>query len=135
MACAGLATLALASVSGAVSPHFTEEPVCTVIATTEGPAIQCLGGKVAGLGGEPEAAQLVADLACMTRSGANKPGGHLQSDTVPVTARHGHITLPALTTTAAECPPGLVPVVGPLVTLVIVDAAGEVLFTAQLPVE
>jgi hypothetical protein len=68
----------------AQNPHFIEEPVCTVIRTSEGPTIQCVGGKIAGLGKEPVVAFLEAPLACETRSGANQPGGHLQSDEVTI---------------------------------------------------
>jgi hypothetical protein len=77
---------------------------------------------------------LGADLACETRSGANRPGGHLQSDEVTIQPQRGQITLPTRTTAAAECPPGLNPVVGDTIVLVIENAEGERIFEARLPV-
>jgi hypothetical protein len=136
-----LATIALliafvdSRVAFAVNAHFTEEPVCTVVRTNRGPAIQCVGGQIAGLGGEAESALLEAELACETKSGANQPGGHLQSDEVEIPQSEGVIKVPPLLTEPARCPRGLIPVVGDTVDLVILNAAGEEIFRETLPVE
>jgi hypothetical protein len=127
-------SLAISGLAFAANPHFIEEPVCTVVRTVSGPAIQCVGGKIAGLGKEPVDAFLDAALACETRSGANQPGGHLQSDQVEITPRNGQITLPTLTTNPAACPPGLNPVVGDTVDLVILNQEGQEIFRETLPV-
>ncbi|MGH8520975.1 MAG: hypothetical protein ACREU9_06060 [Gammaproteobacteria bacterium] len=122
-------------VAFAQNPHFVKLPVCTEIQTAKGPAIRCIGGKIAGLGNDPVFASIEAALACEVTPGTNKPGGHLQSDTVEIVPRNGQITLPTLTTNAAKCPRGLNPVVGETVDLVIKNAEGDVIFNATLSVQ
>src|SRR6266511_766942 len=98
-----------ASAALAVSPH--EVPNNPIVCTKVGTAVEC-AGSIAGLGtGETVIIQVVADLACETRSGSNQPGGHLQGTTEPITAEHGRVDFD-VTTDAAKCPRGLNPVVG-----------------------
>jgi hypothetical protein len=106
------------------------ESVCTL----EEQVITCVGGAVAGLGNDPVTAFLEGDVACETKSGANQPGGHIQGQPVTFTPRGGRTNLPVLTLGPAECPPGLVPIVGPDITLVILDEAGGTVFEADLTV-
>src|SRR5829696_5813181 len=86
-----LMALALAAVPAlAVSPHeVTNDPiVCTLNADQ---TVTC-AGSVAGLGNQAVIAQVEADFACETRSGANQPGGHLQAQSEPIQTRSGRIT-------------------------------------------
>jgi len=119
----------------AVNPHeVPSNPIiCTVVATEEGPAVECAGG-IAGLGTGALIIEVDVALACETRSGANRPGGHLQATTEPITPEHGRVDFD-VTTAAAECPPGLNPVVGEEATVNVFSAAtGELLFTTTVPI-
>ena len=124
-----------ASAALAINPHEvpTNPIVCTVVETEAGPAVQCTGA-IAGLGTGAVTIQVDVALACETRSGANQPGGHLQATTEPITPEHGRVDFD-VTTAAAECPPGLVPVVGEEATVSVFSAAtGELLFTTTVPI-
>src|SRR5215207_8735611 len=124
-----------ASAAFAVNPHeVPSEPiVCTVVETEAGPAVECTGA-IAGLGTGAVIIEVDVALACETRSGANQPGGHLQATTEPITPEHGRVDFD-VTTAAAECPPGLVPVVGEEATINVFSAAtGELLFTMTVPI-
>jgi hypothetical protein len=125
-----LIVTALAAVPAlAVNPHeVPNNPiVCTEVQTAEGPAVQCAGA-IAGLGGaERVTISIDAALACQTRSGSNEPGGHLQATTEPLDVRGGKVTF-AETTEAADCPPGLNPVVGETATITVREfPSGDVL--------
>lgn len=134
--CASAAVVAFApSTALAVSPHeVPSNPiVCTVVETAAGPAVECAGG-IAGLGTGAVIIQVEAPLACETRSGSNQPGGHLQATTQPITPEHGRVDFD-VTTAAAQCPPGLVPVVGEEATVSVFSAAtGQLLFTTTVPI-
>ena len=119
----------------AVNPHeVPSDPiVCTVVETEAGPAVECAGA-IAGLGTGAVIIQVDVALACETRSGANQPGGHLQATTEPITPEHGRVDFD-VTTAAAECPPGLVPVVGEEATVSVFSAAtGALLFTTTVAI-
>jgi len=119
----------------AVNPHeVPSNPiVCIVVETEAGPAVECAGG-IAGLGTGALIIEVDVALACETRSGANRPGGHLQATTEPITPEHGRVDFD-VTTAAAECPPGLNPVVGEEATVNVFSAAtGELLFTTTVPI-
>src|SRR5215207_2707810 len=79
-----------ASAALAVNPHeVSSNPiVCTEVATTEGPAVECAGA-IAGLGTGAVIIEVDVALACETRSGSNQPGGHLKATTEPITPEHG----------------------------------------------
>src|SRR5215208_1871377 len=131
-----LIVAALAAVPAlAANPHeVPSNPiVCTEVATDAGPAVECAGA-IAGLGTGDVIIQTDVALACETKSGANQPGGHLQATTEPITPEHGHVNFD-VTTAAAKCPPGLVPVVGDEAIISVFRAStGELLFrtTEQL---
>src|SRR5215203_5375506 len=119
----------------AINPHEvpTNPIVCTVVETDAGPAVECTGA-IAGLGTGAVVIEVDVALACETRSGANQPGGHLQATTEPITPEHGRVDFD-VTTAAAECPPGLVPVVGEEATVSVFSAAtGALLFTTTVPI-
>lgn len=133
--CAVGAAFVVPSTALAVKPHeVPSNPiVCTVVETPAGPAVECAGA-IAGLGTGAVIIQVDVALACETRSGANQPGGHLQATTEPITPEHGRVDFD-VTTAAAECPPGLVPVVGEKATVSVFSAAtGELLFTKTVPI-
>ena len=137
MALCAIAAMAflVPSTALAVNPHeVPSNPiVCTVVETEAGPAVECAGA-IAGLGTGAVIIQVDVALACETRSGANQPGGHLQATTEPITPEHGRVDFD-VTTAAAECPPGLVPVVGEVATVSVFSAAtGELLFTTTVPI-
>src|SRR5215208_52865 len=124
-----------ASAAFAINPHeVPSNPIiCTVVETEAGPAVEC-AGELAGLGTGAVIIQVDVALACETKSGANQPGGHLQATTEPITPEHGHVNFD-VTTAAAKCPPGLVPVVGDEAIISVFRAStGELLFrtTEQL---
>jgi len=122
-----------ASAALAVNPHeVPSNPiVCTEVQTAEGPAVAC-SGAISGLGTGAVIIQVDVALACETRSGANQPGGHLQATTEPITPEHGRVDFD-VTTAEAECPPGLVPVVGQFATVNVFSAeTGELLFTTRV---
>jgi hypothetical protein len=124
-----------ASTAAAINPHeVSSNPiVCTEVATSAGPAVEC-SGAIAGLGTGAVIIQVDVGLACETRSGANQPGGHLQATTEPITPQHGRVDFD-VTTAAAKCPPGLVPVVGETATVSVFSAStGELLFRTQVPI-
>ena len=124
-----------ASAALAINPHeVPSNPiVCTEVQTEAGPAVQC-AGELAGLGTGAVIIQVDVALACETRSGSNQPGGHLQATTEPITPEHGHVNFD-VTTAAAECPPGLNPVVGETATVSVFRAAtGELLFRTTVPI-
>ena len=131
-----LIVAALAAVPAlAANPHeVPSNPiVCTEVATDAGPAVECAGA-IAGLGTGAVIIQTDVALACETRSGSNQPGGHLQATTEPITPEHGRVDFD-VTTAAAECPPGLNPVVGEEATVSVFSAAtGELLFTTTVPI-
>jgi hypothetical protein len=125
----------VASAALAVSPHeVPNNPiVCTEVQTPQGPAVQCTGA-IAGLGTGAVIIQVVADLACETRSGSNQPGGHLQGTTKPIEPEHGRVDFD-VTTAAAKCPRGLNPVVGESATVNVIDPeTGDILFTTTVPI-
>jgi len=136
MAVLSLIVAAIATVPAlAINPHeVSSNPiVCTEVQTDAGPAVEC-SGAIAGLGTGAVTIGVDADLACETKSGANQPGGHLQGTTEPITPEHGRVDFD-VTTAAAECPPGLVPVVGETATVSVFDAAtGELLFTQPVTI-
>ena len=114
----------------AARPHFVVEPVCTL----EGQVIECVGGAVAGLGNEPVTAFLEGEVACETKSGANQPGGHIQTRTDPLRVRSGKVTF-NVTTPAADCPRGLNPVVGNTAIITVREfPSGDVLATFRVPI-
>ena len=124
-----------ASAALAVNPHeVPNNPiVCTVVETDAGPAVAC-SGSIAGLGTGDVIIRIDVALACETRSGSNQPGGHLQATTEPITPEHGRVDFD-VTTAAAECPPGLNPVVGEEATVSVFSAAtGALLFTTTVPI-
>jgi hypothetical protein len=134
-----LIVVALAAVPAlAVSPHeVPNNPiVCTTVVDEETgfPAVEC-SGAIAGLGGADRVTITVdADLACQTKSGANEPGGHLQATSLPLDVSGGKTTFD-VTTNAAECPPGLVPVVGETATITVREVpSGTVLATFTEPI-
>src|SRR5215213_3690589 len=131
-----LLVTALAAVPAlAINPHeVPSNPiVCTEIQTEAGPAVQC-AGELAGLGTGDVIIQVDVALACETRPGSNQPGGHLQATTEPITPEHGRVDFD-VTTAAAECPPGLNPVVGETATVSVFRAAtGELLFRTTVPI-
>src|SRR5215207_7259576 len=122
-----------ASAALAINPHEvpTNPIVCTVVETEAGPAVQCTGA-IAGLGTGAVTIQVDVALACETKSGANQPGVHLQATTEPIEPEHGRVDFD-VTTAAAECPHGLVPVVGEEAT-VSVFRGTELLFTTTVPI-
>jgi len=137
MALCAIAAMAflVPSTALAVNPHeVPSNPiVCTVVETEAGPAVECAGA-IAGLGTGAVIIQVDVALACETRSGANQPGGHLQATTEPITPEHGRVDFD-VTTAAAECPPGLVPVVGEAAKVSVFSAAtGELLFRTTVPI-
>jgi hypothetical protein len=127
---------ALAAPALAVNPHEVPNDllVCQEVQTAQGPAVEC-SGAIAGLGGAERVTITVdAELACQTRSGSNEPGGHLQATTLPLDVQGGKTTFD-VTTAAAECPPGLNPVVGETATITVREfPSGEVLavFTEEI---
>jgi hypothetical protein len=136
-----IAVLSLLAVAFAAVPVLAANPhevpsnpiVCTVVDTDEGPAVNCAGA-IAGLGTGDVIIGVDVALACETRSGANQPGGHLQTTTEPITPEHGRVDFD-VTTAAAECPRGLNPVVGEEATVNVFSAAtGELLFTTTVPI-
>src|SRR5215218_5750055 len=124
-----------ASAAFAINPHeVPSNPiVCTEVETNAGPAVEC-SGAIAGLGTGAVIIQVDVGLACETRSGSNQPGGHLQATTEPITPEHGRVDFD-VTTAAAQCPPGLNPVVGEEATVSVFSAAtGALLFTTTVPI-
>jgi len=124
-----------ASAAFAVNPHeVPSNPIiCTVVETEAGPAVECAGA-IAGLGTGAVIIEVDVALACETRSGANQPGGHLQATTEPITPEHGRVDFD-VTTAAAECPPGLVPVVGNVAIVSVFSAeTNELLFRTEVPI-
>src|SRR5215213_11843231 len=124
-----------ASAAFAINPHeVPSNPiVCTVVETEAGPAVEC-AGELAGLGTGAVIIQVDVALACETRSGSNQPGGHLQATTEPITPEHGRVNFD-VTTAAAECPPGLNPVVGEEATVSVFSAeTGALLFATTVPI-
>src|SRR5215217_5710322 len=120
-----------ASAALAVNPH--EVPSNPIVCTEVDNAVEC-SGAIAGLGTGAVIIQVDVALACETRSGANQPGGHLQATTEPITPEHGRVDFD-VTTAEAECPPGLVPVVGDTATVSVFSAAtGQLLFREQVPI-
>src|SRR5215218_10171739 len=118
-----------ASAALAVNPH--EVPSNPIVCTEVDNAVEC-SGAIAGLGTGAVIIQVDVALACETRSGANQPGGHLQATTEPITPEHGRVDFD-VTTAEAECPPGLVPVVGQFATVNVFSAeTGELLFTTRV---
>jgi hypothetical protein len=123
------------STAAAINPHeVAANPiVCTVVETEGGPAVECAGA-IAGLGTGAVIIEVDVALACETRSGANQPGGHLQATTEPITPEHGRVDFD-VTTAAAECPPGLNPVVGETAIVSVFSAAtGELLFRTEVAI-
>jgi hypothetical protein len=130
-----------ASAALAASPHeVPNNPiVCSEVLVEGDPAVRC-SGSIAGLGNAVEAViiQIDADLACRTRSDVNNPGGHLQATTEPIDVRNGRVNFVA-TTEGADCPPGLVPVVGETATVSVFEAVngepvGDPLFETTVPI-
>jgi len=120
----------------AIKPHeVPSNPiVCTEVQTAEGPAVEC-SGAIAGLGTGAVIIEVDVALACETRPGTNQPGGHLQATTEPIAPKHGRVNFD-VTTNAAECPPGLNPVVGDVAVVSVFRAAtGELLFQTEVPIE
>ena len=125
-----------ASAAFAVNPHeVPSNPIiCTVVETEAGPAVECAGA-IAGLGTGAVIIEVDVALACETRSGSNQPGGHLQATTEPITPRGGRVNFENVTTAAAECPPGLNPVVGETATVSVFSAeTGALLFRTTVPI-
>jgi len=136
-----IAVLSLVAAAIAAVPALAANPhevpsnpiVCTVVGTEEAPQVECAGA-IAGLGTGDVIIGVDVGLACETRSGSNQPGGHLQATTEPITPEHGRVDFD-VTTDAAECPPGLNPVVGETATVNVFSAAtGELLFTTTVPI-
>jgi len=137
-----IAVLSFMVVALAAAPALARNPhtlpnegiVCTTVQVQGDPAVQC-SGSIAGLGSADQVIiQIDASLACETRQGNNQPGGHLQATTEPIDVESGRVNFDE-TTTAAECPPGLNPVVGETATVSVLDAAtGEVLFSEEVPI-
>jgi hypothetical protein len=126
---AGAAVAFSASAALAINPHTVPSNpiVCQVVQTDAGPAVECAGA-ICGLGQGAVIIETDVALACETKPGSNQPGGHLQATTEPITPEHGCVEFD-VTTAAAECPPGLVPVVGEVATISVFRAAtGELLF-------
>jgi hypothetical protein len=98
-------------------------------------AVEC-SGSIAGLGSADRVTITVdASLACETKSGANQPGGHLQATSQPIDVRSGRVNFD-VTTSQADCPPGLVPVVGDTATIIVrAFPSGEVLFRTTVPIQ
>src|SRR5215207_7976150 len=122
------AVAAFPATSWAKNPHeVPNNPiVCTLL---EGPAVSC-SGSIAGLGTGDVIIEVDVALACETRPGSNQPGGHLQATSEPITPRGGRVNFENVATDAAECPPGLNPVVGDFATVNVYDfETGELLFT------
>ena len=137
VALASAAVLAMSAVPAlAVNPHeVPNNPiVCQEVQTEAGPAVSC-SGSIAGLGTGDVIIGIDVALACETRPGTNQPGGHLQATTEPITPEHGRVNFSNLTTAAAECPPGLNPVVGETATVNVFSAeTGALLFTTQVAI-
>ena len=98
-------------------------------------AVEC-SGSIAGLGSADRVTITVdASLACETKSGSNRPKGHLQGTSEPIGVKSGRVNFD-VTTAQADCPPGLVPVVGDTATITVrAFPSGEVLFQTTVPIE
>jgi len=124
-----------ATTAWAANPHTlpNTEITCMEVA---GPAVSC-SGSIAGLGSADSVViQIDADLACGTRPGNNQPRGHLQATTEPIDVRSGRVNFENVTTDAAECPPGLNPVVGDTATVSVFDAdTGALLFSTEVEIQ
>jgi hypothetical protein len=118
------------------------EPVCTLEITgvqesggNEGKGgtatVSCTEGKVAGLGNQPYLFNATLPGGCVN-SGDNEPPGHLQTGLQPITPRGGHIITPAFDL-SVTCPNGQYLVVGDWVTYTLTNLAGELVFSAQVP--
>lgn len=119
----------------AINPHAVPSNpiVCTEVQTAEGPAVVC-SGAIAGLGRGAVIIEVDVALACETRSGSNQPGGHVQATTEPIEPEHGRVDFDVMTA-AADCPPGLNPVVGDVAVVSVFRAAtGELLFQTKVPI-
>src|SRR5215203_4609791 len=128
----GIATLgvvAFTSPAIAQKPgaHLLSEPVCTI---TDG-SITCVGGSAAGLGNQPVVVTADVPAGCETKPGSNEPPGHAQATSEPIQPRGGRIDFPTFTLTA-DCPPGLIPVIGTTVTYTILTTGGILVFTFQV---
>ena len=116
-----MTTTTLAQKPGA---HLLSEPVCTI----SGGTVSCSGGSAAGLGNQPVTVSATVDAFCQTRPGNNQPAGHNQFQSAPIQPKGGRIDFPSFTITP-DCPPGLNPVVGNVVTYTILTEGGALVFT------
>ena len=121
VAAATVTDLALAQKPGA---HLLREPVCTL----SGGTLSCSGGSAAGLGNQPVIVSASVDAFCQTRPGNNQPAGHNQFASQPISPKGGRIDFPSFTI-SPDCPPGLNPVVGNIVTYTILTEGGALVFT------
>jgi hypothetical protein len=116
----------------AANPHFTDEPVCTLL--DDGESIRCTGGKVAGLGNDPVSVFYTGQFQCETQSGSNRPPGQARTRAATITPRGGSINLPTRTL-EHNCRGTQTPVAPETVTLVIQNQAGQTIFSEQIAVQ
>lgn len=123
---AAMSTLALAQKPGA---HVLEEPVCTL--DTGSTSITCENGSAAGLGNQAVIVSASVPAGCQVKPGTNDPPGHAQFTSEPIQPRGGRINFPTFTL-SADCPPGLVPTIGTVVTYEIRRGDGTLVLTFQV---
>jgi len=104
--------------------HLLSEPVCTI----SGGTVTCTGGSAAGLGNQPVVVSASVDAGCQTRPGNNEPAGHTQFTSAPIQPKGGRIDFPTITL-SPDCPGGLNPVIGNIVTYTILTEGGVLVFT------
>lgn len=122
---AAFTTIALAQKPGA---HVLEEPVCTLNDST---SISCTNGSAAGLGNQAVIVSASAPAGCSTRPDSNDPPGHAQFTSEPIQPRGGRINFPDFTL-SADCPPGLNPFIGTVVTYEIRTGDGTLVLSFQV---
>jgi hypothetical protein len=115
------ATIGFAQKTGA---HLLSEPVCTLTGDT----ITCTGGAAAGLGNQPVTVSADVAAGCAVKPGTNEPGGHAQDQSEPLQPRGGRINFPSFEL-SADCPPGLNPTFGTVVTYTIRTDGGVLVFS------
>jgi hypothetical protein len=113
----------------AQNPHFVKTPTCTL--SSDGTTVTCTGGKIAGVGTVPTQVGIDVAGGCANKPG-HEPRGHVQAVSQPITPKGGNIVFGSLSATA-DCPPGLSPVFGDVVTYFIVQD-GQTTVVGTVPI-
>jgi hypothetical protein len=129
-----LMALAIAVVPAlAAKPGAHEQKKDTITCVANDDFTVTCSGTVSGLGNITQAnTQVLADFACSTRPGNNKPAGHLQADSEPIPVSNGSLTF-STTTGPASCPGGLDPAIGDTAT-VNIFSGGTLVYTTTVPI-